>query len=219
VLHKLVIRLPASLRPSLLGSGLPERLRSTTLALTGLVGAVCLVMVGLTLQHGVPIVSSGPIHDPVRSEVGPAQALADRASEAEPDRRRRARPAAAGPRRGAQPVADPDPAPVAAPPVATPVASTPVDRGQDDAVGGGGGRRPSGKAPSSKPRPSAPPPPAAAPVEEPVASPSRDVPEPASEEPVEDPAVPGNGNAYGKGGGGPESAGPPGLAKGSPGHL
>ncbi|HEX8689347.1 MAG TPA: hypothetical protein VF729_03800, partial [Solirubrobacterales bacterium] len=44
--------------PSLLGEGLPERLRSTSIALLGIVAAVGLGIVGFALQLGFPLIAS-----------------------------------------------------------------------------------------------------------------------------------------------------------------
>lgn len=193
-----------------LGDSLPERLRSTTLALLGVVAAACLGMVGLTLQHGLPLASSGPIHEPVESEVGPAQAL----TEPRPERRgANPRGSATPSSEGSVPVSPPDddPTPVAMPPATEPAVRAPVDSDQ-----GNGSSRPQAP-PRTTPVKSSPAPaatPAPAPIEEPIATPSRESSEPAPEEPAEAPAaVPGNGHAYGKGSGGPEGTGPPGLAK------
>ena len=51
-------------RPSVLGDGVPERLRSTLVVLLGITGAAGLAMVALVLQQGFPHVSSGPVPDP-----------------------------------------------------------------------------------------------------------------------------------------------------------
>jgi hypothetical protein len=226
VTRKLPRRLPRPL-PSLLGDGLPERLRSTSLALIGLVGAAALAMIGLTLQHAVPLISSGPIHEPARSEVSPARVAAERAAR-EPGLRNAAarskdeggasRPSA----RGAAAAPSPTPAPAGGPVLA----AEPSPGGE-----AGARERPPGRAkPPSEPRaapepdPAQPPgsgpaaAPAPRPAPAPVATPSSDPPEPApeppSEAPVEEPSpVPGKGHAYGKGGGkGVDGAGPPGLA-------
>ncbi|HEX5763512.1 MAG TPA: hypothetical protein VFY04_10405 [Solirubrobacterales bacterium] len=194
-----------------LGDSLPERLRSTTLGLIGVVAAACLALVGLTLQDRLPLASSGPIHGPVESEVGPARAL----TEPRPERRD-ANPRGSATSVPVQPVRasrpDDDPTPVATSPATEPVARPPVDSNPGD--GNSQRQRPPSAPPvRSNPAPASTPEPP--PVEELVAMPSRELPEPAPEEPAEEPAaVPGNGHAYGKGsGGGPDGTGPPGLAK------
>lgn len=196
--------------PSLLGRGLPERLRSTTLALIGVVAAACLCMVGLTLQDGLPLASSGPIHEPVESAVGPARALTE--PRPEPPRAGSggsARSVPEGPARVSPPIATDELAPAATPPAADPVVRPPADSKQGD--GSSRPERPASTVPvRSSPAPAA----APAPTAESVATPSREPPEPAPDEPAEEPAAdPGNGHAYGRGGNGPEGAGPPGLAK------
>lgn len=199
-------RTPRAL-PSLLGRGLPERLRSTSLALTGVVAAACLGMIGLTLQHGLPLASSGPIHEPVESDVAPAKVVAERNSARQTENgAASARPVSPAPRSAL--AADDEPIPVA------PAPSPPVVGASPDPKAGGRGDDPS--RPPAKPpaQPSPAPTPSPAPAEDPVATPSRELPDPAPEEPAEEPStVPGKGHAYGKGGGGPEGTGPPGLAK------
>lgn len=198
------------------GDNMPERLRSTALALTGLVAAACLVTIGLTLRHGAPLVSSGPIHAPTRSEVSRARIVSE------------ARPAPAGRRdhpRSAPRTDDSATRPASAAPSAesAPVRSPVSDSGggpdlvAEPSPGGRKGGQPHRRPASVPPEPSPPPAPVAAPepVEEPVATPSSEPLPPVAEPPVEEPSsVPGNGHAYGKGSGtGPGSGGPPGLAK------
>lgn len=200
--------------PSLLGDNLAARLRSTSLALVGVVGAAALVTVGLTLQHGVPLVSSGPIHEPAKAEVAPARAVAAPAPAPRFARRATNRDS------GRAPVASPRS--VTAPPGPSPVedaGSAPAVTAEPSPEGGGGGgaakRRPPSRATSKpSPAPAPQPAPAPAPAEQPVATPSSQPPPPVAEPPAaESSPVPGNGNAYGKGGGkGPDGSGPPGLA-------
>lgn len=204
--------------PSLLGDNLAARLRSTSLALVGVVGAAALAMVGLTLHHGVAPVSSGPIHEPPRSDVSPARAVAERAPAP-----RRTRPAAVRQRvdRGGEPSTSassrnaesaPTPSLVEDTGGGLTIAAEPSPEG-----GGGDAKRrppvPSPTEPSSLPQAPASRP-APAPVEQPVATPSSELPLPVAEPASEEPSpVPGNGNAYGKGSGqGPDGEGPPGLA-------
>ena len=51
----------ATRRPSILGNGLLERMRSTSLALLGFTAAVGLAMMALALNQDWPLVESGPI--------------------------------------------------------------------------------------------------------------------------------------------------------------
>jgi|GEM_PF-6581091 len=202
--------------PSLLGDNLAARLRSTSLALIGVVGAAALATVGLTLQHGVPLVSSGPIHDPAKAEVAPARAVGVPAPAPRPARR--AAVAATRDSGGRAPVSSPPgvPAPSGPSPVEED-GSAPALTAEPSPEGGGGGgaakRRPPSRA-TPKPSPAPAPQPAPASGEQPVATPSSEPPPPVAEPPPAEPSpVPGNGNAYGKGGGnGPDGSGPPGLA-------
>ena len=221
-------------RPSVLGDGLPERLRSTLVALFGIAAAVGLTMVALVLQQGFPLVSSGPVPDPPPRR----QALEDRvvAKQAAATPGRAAIPVAASshppvPRdtggsapadsaapREAGSVAVPDPGPPAG--EAAPVPESTPARGES-----AGRQRPPAAAlpPSSQPVAQAPV--ATVPAPEPIAT-SSDVPEPAPEpepgpapETAPEPAAsahPGNGHAYGKGNGNGagSSGGPPGKALG-----
>lgn len=70
-------RLPgAGERPSLLGGGLLERARSTTLALLGVTAAVGLAMVALALNQGWPLVAGSAIPAPPHLGVGKAAVVA-----------------------------------------------------------------------------------------------------------------------------------------------
>lgn len=73
-------RLRPVTRPSLLGQGLLERARATSLALLGLTGAVGLAMVALVLNQGWPLVPGSPI-PPLEAQ---RQALGDAAVAAAP---------------------------------------------------------------------------------------------------------------------------------------
>jgi hypothetical protein len=193
----------------LFGDSIPVRLRSTSLGLVGVVGATALAVVGLTLQHGAPVVSSGPIHVPVESAVGPGRALVDRSAEAAP--RRATPPAEEAPVRVSRPLAEDEPASPAPPPAPAPV----VPDAEPGRIGGGDERgAPPGKA-HVEPGPEPAPVPAPAAPPEPVATPSSEAPEPAPAPPLEEPeSGPGGGHAHGRGSGrGPGGAGPPGLAK------
>jgi hypothetical protein len=239
VFHKrFPFRLLPLARPSVLGDGLPERLRSTLVALLGITGAVGLAMVALVLQQGFPLVSSGPIHEPPARE----EALHDRIvveRGAAPPRRASA-PAPVGDAHHAPVPQSPAGLPSESPPPqesATPVLVTGSAPSGEEA---GDRKRPPAKAPRSDPRAAVQAPPAA-PVEEPSATSSTDAPEPESEpelepEPAPEPGPaptdsthPGNGNAYGKGngngignGGSPPgqrtSGEAPGASGGAPGH-
>jgi len=204
--------------PSLLGDNLAARLRSTSLALVGVVGAAALVTVGLTLQHGVPLVSSGPIHDPAKAEIAPARIVAAPPS-APRGRDRRAAIAATRDSEARVPVASPRSAPASpGPPPVEEAGGVPAFTAEPSPEGEGGGaakHRPPSRA-TPKPSPAPPPQPAPAPAsaDQPVATPSSEPPPPVAEPPAAEPSpVPGKGNAYGKGGGnGPDGSGPPGLA-------
>lgn len=189
--------------PSLLGDNLAARLRSTSLALVGVVGAAALAMVGLTLQYGVGLVSSGPIHEPAKAEVAPARAVAEPATVP-----RRTHRAVAGPigdsGRGASKT---EPHSVAPAPAPSPVEDTgggpalvaePRPEGGDNDA-----RRHSPPRAPARPSPAPQAPaPQAAPVEQPVATPSSEPPPPIAEPPAAEPSpVPGKGNAYGRGSG------------------
>jgi hypothetical protein len=84
-------------RPSVLGNGLLERARSTSLALLGLTAAVGLTMVALALNQGWPLIAGGPIPHvpPLEQGVGEASIAAGVGGSAG-----RSEPVAAGPRSG-----------------------------------------------------------------------------------------------------------------------
>jgi outer membrane biosynthesis protein TonB len=205
-------------RPSVLGDGVPERLRSTLVALLGITGAAGLAMVALVLQQGFPLVSSGPVRVP-------------RVERERLDERVAAKQAAAKPQRDATParVVDTarspvplDPGGIAAtdspPSEAAPVLVTGSPPTEDEEPARK--RSPAKSPPSPQPAVQAPP---ASPVEEPTATPSSEPPAPAPEpepEPVA-PSHPGNGNAYGKvnGNGNGKSGGPPGQAASAQAHA
>ncbi|HEU5142860.1 MAG TPA: hypothetical protein VFU04_06870 [Solirubrobacterales bacterium] len=212
------LRMPP--RPSLLGRGLPERLRSTSLALLGLVGAAGLVMVALIMQPGPPLVWSGPIPEPPhqpRASRLPAIAVAKPAGP---------RPTPADhPGTEDRSASEPQPSHASVPveaPVGDPVpAGDPVLVTDSEPRGDSGAehKQPTGKSPNA---PSAAPTPAPAPVtaapapQPPTATTSTEPPPPPAPEPPpqEGSGQPGNGNAYGRGNGkGHGSTGtPPGLA-------
>lgn len=219
--HKrLQLRSLRLVRPSVLGDGVPERLRSTLVALLGVTGAAGLAMVALVLQQGFPLVSSGPVPDPpVKRE-----RLHDRVV---------AKQAAATPQR------DPTPArvvgsvrpPVPQGPGGVTSTDSPPSEGSPVLVAGSPPtedkksprRRPPVKSPPS-PQAAVQAPPASA-VEEPSAISSSEAPEPAPEpEPGPTaPAHPGNGNAYGKGNGNAngngKSGSPPGQGASAQAHA
>jgi hypothetical protein len=205
--------------PSLLGDGLPERLRSTSIALLGIIAAVGLGIVGFALQVGFPLVASAPLPEgPVKPDAasererklpkeGPAKKAASRP---------RATPAAStvDAEAGALPASagNSDPATAVAPPPANegavvvagtaPAQTRPPRKHPVD-------RTPAAESPATAATPTAPPP------VEPTAT-SSEVPEPAPEAVLEAPPSthPGNGNAYGKGSGKGvgSTSGPPGHA-------
>jgi outer membrane biosynthesis protein TonB len=210
-------RPPSHPLPSLLGTGMAERLRSTSLALVGLVGAAALAVVGLALQQGAPPVSSGPIREAPRTEVSPGRVVAERT----PAAASQSKPLDADPAVGlevppppaAPPVEGDSPPAVAPQPPSIPATTVPRRGGQE----GTEGSRPPGvpaprRSPEPAPIPAAAQPAPAPPAEEPVAVPSSEPPPPSAAAAPESPSVPGNGNAYGKGNGnGPQGTGPPGL--------
>jgi hypothetical protein len=187
--------------PSLLGDGLPERLRSTSIALLGAVAAIGLGTVAFALQLGLPPVASGPLPDlPVKPAVAPERNLADGERERTATVDRSTRPTSS--RTDPEPVPSPSAAERSRPaaPVAPPTseATVVVTESAPARV------RPERVRPVDEPVADRPPAtvatPTATPPVEPSAS-SSDVPEPAPEPEPEAPAPshPGNGNAYGKG--------------------
>lgn len=161
-------------KPSLLGGGLLERARSTTLALLGMTAAVGLAMVALALNQSWPLVAGSPIPGaPSQQEaVGeatvaaqanantPGLGLADAAVAPRSDPRR---PAGGGDTGGAR-APEVGPAPVSAELVVTP--SVPAE--------------PEGDAPPAAGKPS----PAPSPAEKTPQVPTTSVPEPAQPEPA-----------------------------------
>lgn len=183
--------------PSLLGDGMPERLRSTSIALLGIVAAVGLGTVALALQLGLPSVVSGPLPQPPPQR----HAVAERV----PVEEKAAAEATAEPvaESGASSLgADGSPLPSQSSP-SMPVAHEPSEgavlvTGSPPAQSRPERRsppRPSlGQSPSAEEAAPATPPPV-----EPSASAS-EVPPPPEPAPVAPtPTHPGNGNAYGKG--------------------
>lgn len=59
--HKRRQRLPSVSRPSVLGDGLLERARATSLGLLGITAAVGLAIVALVFNQGWPLVAGGPV--------------------------------------------------------------------------------------------------------------------------------------------------------------
>lgn len=203
--------------PSLLGDGMPDRLRSTSIALIGTVAAVGLGTVAFALHLGLPAVVSGPLPEPPPKRHAVAErhrveekAAGDPTAEAVGSRSA----ASVGAERGAPP-RDSSPA---VPAVSQPSESTvrvtgpPPTRSRP--------QRPTAPRPAAVHSPTvetAPvaPPPVAPPPVEPAASVS-EVPPPTAEAAPETPAPthPGKGNAYGKGNGNGVGNGgePPGQA-------
>jgi hypothetical protein len=203
-------------RPSLLGRGLPERLRSTSLALVGLVGAAGLVMVALTLQPGAPLVSSGPIPEaPHRSQTSRhlAVGVAEPATQDEATRLAGAEGSViAGPEPQRDHASTPIGAPVDDPvPAGEPVPSDdPVLVTDSEPRGDRGAQRrqparEDSTAPSAAPAAPAQPPAAPAPqVPDATAStepPAPPAPAPPSPDEASGQPGNGNGNAYGRGNG------------------
>jgi hypothetical protein len=186
--------------PSVLGDGLPERLRSTLVALLGVTAAAGLGIVALALQQGFPLVGSGPLPDPPPRR----EALDDRVvAERKPVAPRRA-PIAA-------PVPDDDPsAPSHGPGVVVLPGSTPPERSAELGIGSAPSddeattRKPLPPKAPSRPEPSpAAQVPVTVPVQEPSATPANEPAAPAPEAPAESATSPhpGNGHAYGRGNG------------------
>jgi hypothetical protein len=183
--------------PSLLGDGMPERLRSTSIALVGAVVAVGLGTIAFTLQLGLPSVVRGPLPQP------PPKRHAFERHRVEP-RAADATVSAGGGRDAGPPATDRRSAPRDSSPSAPAgeqlgegtvlVTDAPPARSQPKRTS------PPRRASAPGPIPSEPPP-APAPAE-PTASAS-EVPPPAPEAAAGPPASthPGNGHAYGKGNG------------------
>ncbi len=181
--------------PSLLGNGMPERLRSTSIALIGAVAAVGLGTVAFALQLGPPTVVSGPLPEPPpkRHVIG--------------ERDRREEQAAGKPTTGVVVARGAPSARLqhsAPPPDSTPPAHEPSEGAV--LVTGAPPARSRAKRPTPpQPAPVHTPPPETAPAAplpvEPAASAS-EVPPPVEATPeTPAPTHPGNGNAYGKGNG------------------
>lgn len=221
VIHKRLQ--PGSRRPalpSLLGDGLPERLRSTSIALLGIVAAAGLAIVGFALQLGFPLIASAPLPQPPAAlEAGSERSR----PEERPARRAATGPSATSATATAEPEADSplDGADGSSPTAPTaPAAPDPVSDSDGAVLVTAPARtRPQREQPVDRPAAAESPVPVAAPVApepvEPIAA-SSEAPEPAPESVPAAPAAthPGNGNAYGKGNGkGVGSAGTP------PGHA
>jgi beta-lactamase superfamily II metal-dependent hydrolase len=192
--------------PSLLGDGMPERLRSTSIGLLGVVAALGLGTVALALQLGLPPVASGPLPEPPSKR----QAVAERAplkegapaeTTSEPLEPKAAGSAPSGGADGESPtrVESTPVAPVARAPgegaVLVTGASPPPSEPQRQPP-----PRRSPQRPSAVPSPAVETAPVAPPPVEPSASAS-EVPSPPPEGEPPAPSHPGNGNAYGKGNG------------------
>lgn len=190
-------------RISILGDSLPERMRSTSVALLGFATITGLLLVSMALRQEFPFVASSPLPTP--------PSLHEDAPDRSPSRQ-----AAVGPRGDAVSTA----APVLSHEAedATPTASAPPAEGP---VLGAGSPASAEKADPKRPPHRAPPPSSPVATETPTVAPagqssegsSEPVPGPVSE-PV--PPHPGNGNAYGKGNG--NGGVPPGHESGGPGR-
>jgi hypothetical protein len=207
-LGKRRLRLPT--RSTVLGGGLLERARSTTLALLGVTAAVGLGTVALALNQSWPLLAGSPIPGIPSGDValedatvvsraprngrGGEAGSADRPREGErrggegSGRDRGATGAAPGPRGSSQIVV---------------AASTPVD-----SETGGGPDRPAAKKPKPAPAPAAKPE-AAAPAPAPAAAAQPAVSPPPAAEPAEEP--PSGASAAGTE---PEESGPPSWSNG-----
>jgi hypothetical protein len=197
--HKRFQRSPRRFaRLSVLGDGLPERLRSTSFALLGITTATGLGMMALALQQGFPLVASGPIPDPPPQR----EALHDRvvATQTVVAPRGDVTPARASDDGRSAPSHDAGgvaPTPSAPSVGSAGLVTEPAPAGAE----GTDRKRPPTKAPQSSRL--AVETPTAAPPEAPSAISPDEVPEPVPEPAPEQvpPSHPGNGNAYGKGNG------------------
>jgi len=199
-------------RPSVLGGGLLERARSTTLALLGVTAAVGLGIVALALNQSWPLIAGSPVPGPPPGDVavgearvavaGPARGPRGTAAPASADA-----PRARGESSGDQATATPAPARSQEGADQLVAASKPVAAKQSPSGGGGDGRGPS-PAPPPQTQAAQPPQPASTPtVSAPAPPPSGESEEspqsaaPASA-PGEESFVPawseGNGHAYGR---------------------
>jgi hypothetical protein len=183
-------------RPSLAGSGLTERMRTTTFALLGITAAAGLGLVAIFSQQGWPLLSPSPIPSPSagREAVDPALAVGRHAA---------GEGAGARPESGQGPrvVATPGAAPVPGGGTGAGVARRfPVREASPPAPGGehpGGPAEPPPPTSPSQPSPAstapaeAPPPAAPAPASPPASAPPTPSPSSASTE------SPDNGHAYG----------------------
>lgn len=183
-------------RPSVLGDGLPERLRSMLFLLLGVTAAAGLATVGMMLRQDFPFVFSGPI---VGSQVQDGDA---------PERVGSNRDAA--PRSLETPAAEPPPPPSepdgdrAHPVVAEPLPPEPsavLVTGSTPAGGGTDRERQPRPPPSPSPAPPARSPAVAVPPPGPSPTPAGVTPEPIPDPvPAAAPeSTPGKGHAYGKG--------------------
>jgi hypothetical protein len=209
--------------PSLLGDGLPERLRSTSIALLGIVAAVGLGIVAFALQLGFPLAASAPLpQPPARPDAASERKLAEK----EPARKAAAAPPATSATSKGSTEADSPPAGGGGSGAAAPTAPQSAGDGAVLVTGAGPAQtHPQRKEPVDPPPAAESPataatPPAPVPVE-PIAI-SSEAPEPAPEAAPEAPPLthPGNGNAYGKGNGKGvgSTSGPPGHASDGPGQ-
>jgi hypothetical protein len=215
VIHKRLK--PGPRRPALaglVGDGLPERLRSTSIALLGVIAAVGLGLVGFALQLGFPLVAGMPLPEaPARPHVVSKR---DAGEERPAKKAAAARPTTEDPSTAS---AEADPLPAGGRgPSPTPVAPRQAGEGAV-LVTAPAQSRPRREQPVDRPAATPSPAPAAPAVAPPVVEPTAaasEVPEPAPETTPEatPPSHPGNGNAYGKGQG--NGGSPPGqAAKGS----
>jgi hypothetical protein len=205
-------------RLSLLGDGLLDRARSTSLALLGASAAVGLATIALALNQSWPLVPGSPVPKSPSPSAALGKATVARAGEegGVPDdptpaggRSTRERPAATG-----------TPTTAASPPPSTPAASTelavsaPPAEPADGPSGGRADSSPSGRAKPQAPAPEAAPAPAEpevveapppAPVEAPPTATTSESPSPESSVP---PWSNGKGHAYGRSEAGAASSAP-----------
>lgn len=213
IYRRLQLRFRRLGRLSLLGDGLAERLRSTSLGILGVATAVGLGVVALALRQEFPLLGVAPLPDPQPVE----QRIDDRVAVAP------AGVTGATKREGAEaPSAADDASPLASPQEGTAGLADPAPSGGETdfepaqpPAGNDQGRRrpPAERPPAERPRAERPPantPPVeetpvstVAPTEEPETTPDAVVePPPVAPSPSPaEPSHPGNGNAYGKGNG------------------
>jgi hypothetical protein len=188
--------------PSVVGSGLPERMRSTAFALLGLTAAAGLALVAIFAQLGFPLLEPAPL--PAEPTASESIAAAEKVAPARPPLTLRStqpvRPAPS-PRRGeglpgakGSPVAE-------VPAVGGPGGAAPAPSGGNENGVGGAGGEPGGSnsAPTDAPEPAAPtvtaPAPTAPAPTAPVPKPADPPPAPPAAASAPEPVAPGNSSS------------------------